>query len=194
MSRTPDSRGSSWNGTSYSGGAARLRVPLHFVLAVVVLALAHPTGTLLAAGASLVAVGLLVRAWAAGHLRRDLPLTTSGPYAYVRHPLYLGSAIILAGFAVAAGRWWLGVVVGLYFLLVFLPVLRREEREREATAPADYAVYRSQVPALVPYRGRYGAAPAARFDWQVFRANREWRAEVGCALLLGLLAARLLWG
>src|SRR3990170_4283346 len=126
MSRTPDSRGSSWNGTSYSGGGGRPRGRPRF---------------------------------------------------------------FLAGFAVAAGRWWLGVVVGLYFLLVFLPVLRREEREREATAPADYATYRSQVPALLPYRGRYGAAPAARFDWQVFRANREWRAEVGCALLLGLLAA-----
>ena len=71
----------------YAGWAARLRVPLHFVLAAVVLGFAHPTGTLLAAGTALVAAGLAVRAWAAGHLRRDQPLTTSGPYAYVRHPL-----------------------------------------------------------------------------------------------------------
>jgi len=178
----------------YAGWAARLRVPLHFALAVVVLAFAHPTGTLLAAGAAVVAGGLALRAWAAGHLRRNQPLTTSGPYAYVRHPLYLGSALVLAGFALAAGRWWLGAVVGLYFLLVFLPVLGREEREREAAAPADYAAYRSQVPALVPYCGRYGAALAARFDWQVFGANREWRAELGCAVLLALFYAKMVWG
>ena len=178
----------------YARWAARLRVPLHFALAVVVLGFAHPTGALLAAGAAVVAGGLALRAWAAGHLRRNQPLTTSGPYAYVRHPLYLGSAVVLAGFALAAGRWWLGAVVGLYFLLVFLPVLGREERERKAAAPADYAAYRSQVPALVPYRGRYGAAPAARFDWQVFGANREWRAELGCAVLLALFYAKMVWG
>ena len=178
----------------YAGWAARLRVPLHFALAVVVLGFAHPTGTSLAAGAAVVAGGLALRAWAAGHLRRNQPLTTSGPYAYVRHPLYLGSALVLAGFALAAGRWWLGAVVGLYFLLVFLPVLGREEREREAAAPDDYAAYRSRVPALVPYRGRYGAAPAAHFDWQVFRSNREWRASGGCALLLALFYAKMLWG
>ncbi len=178
----------------YAGWAARLRVPLHFALAVLVLEFAHPTGALLAVGAAMVAAGLVVRAWAAAHLRRDQPLTTSGPYAYLRHPLYLGSAFILAGFALAAGRWWLGAVVGLYFLLVFLPVLGREEREREAAAPADYAAYRSQVPALVPYRGRYGAAPAARFDWQLFRSNREWRASAGCAVLLALFYAKMVWG
>ena len=178
----------------YAAWAARLRVPLHFALAVLVLGFAHPTGTSLAAGAALVAVGLAVRAWAAGHLRRDLTLTTSGPYAYVRHPLYLGSAFILAGFALVAGRGWVGAVVALYFLLVFLPVLGREEREREVAAPAEYAAYRSQVPALVPYRGRYGAAPAAHFDWQVFRSNREWRASGGCALLLALFYAKMLWG
>jgi len=66
--------------------------------------------------------------------------------------------------------------------------------ERTAAAPADYAAYRKQVPALVPYRGRYGAAPAAHFDWQVFRSNREWRASGGCALLLALFYAKMLWG
>jgi protein-S-isoprenylcysteine O-methyltransferase Ste14 len=171
-----------------------LRVPLHFALAVLVLGFALPTEASLAVGAPVVVVGLAVRAWAAGHLRRDLPLTTSGPYAYVRHPLYLGSALVLAGFALAAGRWWLGAVVALYFLLVFLPVLGREERERETAAAADYAAYRSQVPALIPYRGRYAARAAGRFRGQVWLANREWRGELGCAALFALLYTKMLWG
>lgn len=180
---------------SFSAGAARLRVPLHFVLAALVAVFGRPTGPLLAGGAALVALGLLARALAAGHLRRDLPLTVSGPYAYVRHPLYLGSTFILAGFAVAGGRAWLAAVCAAYFLLLFVPVMLREETERRALAPEAYAEYARRVPALVPYRGAYGSAAAAtRFDWKVWRANREWRGELGCALLLLLLAARLLWG
>ena len=176
---------------NYSTWAARLRVPLHFVLAIPVLVFAHPRATLLGVGGALVVVGLAVRAWAAGHLRRERPLTTSGPYAYVRHPLYLGSAFLLAGFAVASGRAWLAAVVALYFVLFFVPVLRREERERRALAPELYAPYAAAVPALFPYRGAYKSpGGAARFEWQTFRANREWRAALGCLLLLALLLLR----
>ena len=179
---------------SYSDWAARARVPLHFLLAALVAVFARPTAPLLAGGAALVAAGLVVRAWAAGHLRRELPLTTSGPYAYVRHPLYLGSALILAGFAAASARLWLAGVCVAYYLLLFLPVILREEAERRALAPERYADYARRVPALVPYRGRVTVEGGRRFTWAVWRANREWRAEIGCALLLGLLTARLLWG
>lgn len=179
----------------YAAWAARLRVPLHFALAVPVVVFARPTPSLLAGGAVLVVVGLMIRAWAAGHLRRERPLTTSGPYAYVRHPLYLGSAFVLAGFAVAAGRAALAAAIGLYFVLVFLPVVRREERERAALAPEGYAAYRARVPALVPYRGAYRSpeGAGARCAWRVWRANREWRGEVGCLVLLALLWAKMLW-
>lgn len=181
---------------SYVEWAGRWRVPLHFVLAAVILVFGRPTGTLLIVGGLLAAVGLGVRAWAAGHLRRDLPLTVSGPYAYLRHPLYFGTAFVLAGFAVAGGRAWMGIMVGLYFALLFVPVLRREERERERLASELYAAYGRQVPALVPYRRPYVSPEGtpARFDWRVFRSNREWRAEVGCALLLTLLYGKMLWG
>lgn len=181
---------------SYADWAARWRVPLHFVLAVVVVGFARPTPALLGIGAALVAVGLAVRAWAAGHLRREQPLTVSGPYAYLRHPLYFGSACILAGFAVAAGRAWLGALVGLYFVLLFVPVMRREERERRARAPELYPDYARRVPTFFPWRGRYaspGGVPA-RFAWDLYRANREWRAAAGCAVLLAVLYAKMLWG
>lgn len=176
---------------SYTEWAARWRVRLHFILALVVVGFARPTGTGLAVGGALIAAGLAVRAWAAGHLRRDLPLTTTGPYAYLRHPLYFGSAFLLAGFAVAGGRAWMGVMVAAYFVFFFLPVMRREEQERRARAPGLYPEYARRVPALMPYRGRYANAGGTAFDWQLFRSNREWRAALGCAALLLLLYFRM---
>lgn len=173
----------------------RWRVPLHFLLAIPVLWFARPTARLLGVGAVLIAVGLAVRAWAAGHLRRDSPLTVSGPYAYLRHPLYLGSAFLLAGFAVASGRGGLAVLLGLYFVLLFVPVLRREERERRLASPELYAAYAAQVPSFWPrLRPAGGPETRARFDPQLYLRNREWRAALGCAALLALLYGKMAWG
>lgn len=182
--------------SSYARQAARWRVPLHFVLAAVFLVFAHPAGLRLGLGASLVAVGLAVRAWAAGHLRRDASLTISGPYTHLRHPLYFGSAFVLAGFGVAGGRLWLAVLLGLYFLLLFVPVMRREERERRALAPELFADYAARVPALLPrlLPARVRGALPARFSAAHYLHNREWRAALGCALLLGLLYGKTIWG
>ena len=175
--------------------AARLRVPLHFLLAAALLWLARPTPRLWAIGAAVVGLGLLVRGWAAGHLRRESLLTVSGPYARLRHPLYLGSALVLAGFALASGEPLFGVVAIAYFLIVFVPVMRREEQERRAGASELYATYAAQVPALWPRLRPVQLEGSARgFDWQVYFRNREWRAEVGCAILLALLYGKMKWG
>lgn len=184
---------------SYAAWAARWRVPMHFLLAAVVLWFARPTQGLLAGGVGLILIGLAVRAWAAGHLRRDIDLTLSGPYAHLRHPLYFGSAFILAGFALASGRAWLAALLALYFLLLFVPTLRREERERHGRAPELFAAYRASVPALLP-RLRPAKIPlaedspqTARFDPQLYLRNQEWRALAGCAVVLALLYGKILW-
>ncbi len=179
----------------FSRWATRARVPLHFLLAALLLWLARPTPKLLAAGTALVVLGLLVRAWAAGHLRRDLPLTVSGPYAHVRHPLYVGSALVLAGFALAGGQALVAIAAGAYFLLLFVPVLRHEDEERRGRASELHGAYAAQVPAFFPRlrlpNGLQGSEH--RFEWSVFLSNREWRAELGCAVLLALLYARMVW-
>ncbi|MBI2957128.1 MAG: isoprenylcysteine carboxylmethyltransferase family protein [Acidobacteria bacterium] len=181
--------------SSYADWAAGARVPLHFLLAALVLVFAQPTPRLLSAGVPLVLVGLAVRAWAAGHLRRESALTVSGPYAYLRHPLYVGTSFILAGFALAAARAELALLIVVYFLLFFVPVMQREEQERRARAPELYARYAAQVPAFWPRLTPAASGDTrARFDAALYRQNREWRAAVGCAVLLGLLAAKLLWG
>ncbi len=179
----------------FAAWAARLRVPLHFLLAAVLFWLAHPKPITLAAGAALVGLGLLVRGWAAGHLRRESPVTGSGPYAHLRHPLYFGSALILAGFAVPSGEPFFGLIVVAYFLIVFVPVMHREERERRAGAAELYAAYAAQVPALWPrIRPAQLEGAGRKFDWQQFSRNREWRAAAGCVLLLAALYAKMVWG
>ena len=175
--------------------ATRLRVPLHFALAVLLIGLARPTPRLWTIGAAVVGLGLLVRGWAAGHLRRESPLTVSGPYALLRHPLYFGSALVLAGFALASGEPLFGLVAIAYFLIVFVPVMRREEQERRAGAAELYAAYAAQVPALWPrlWPARLEGA-TGRFDAQQYWRNREWRAAVGCGVLLAVLYAKMKWG
>lgn len=181
---------------SYTGWAARWRVSLHFLAAVLLLLFARPSPRLLVAGALLVAVGLGVRTWAAGHLRRDSPLTVSGPYAHLRHPLYLGTAIILAGFTVAGGRAWLAALWGSYFVFLFVPVMRREERDRRARAPEIFSSYTARVPAFLPRvrPAQVGGQDSTRFDVKTYLLNREWRAALGCALLLLLLWGKMFWG
>lgn len=175
--------------------AARWRVSLHFLLAVLALLFARPQPSLLPLGTLLVVLGLTVRAWAAGHLQRDKPLTVSGPYAHLRHPLYFGTAFLLAGFGVACGRAWLAVLFGLYFVLLFVPTMRREERERRALSPQRYADYAAHVPAFLPRLRPWAAEEAARvrFNAGLYARNREWRAAVGCALLLLLLYGKMVW-
>jgi len=173
--------------------AARWRVPLHFLLAALLLVLARPAPRLLTGGAALVLAGLVVRAWAAGHLRKDEPLTVSGPYAHVRHPLYAGTLLMLVGFGVASNSALMAVLIAAYFPVFFLPAMRREERERLVRAPELYPAYTASVPMLWPRLrpARFGAESQKHFDARTYLANREWRAAVSCALLLGGLYARM---
>ena len=107
--------------------ARRIRVPLGFIFAVLYFWLARPTWRSIILGAIVVVPGLLIRALASGHVRKNEALATSGPYAYTRNPLYLGSLLMGVGFAVAARSWWVGIVLVVMFLAIYMPVIRDEE-------------------------------------------------------------------
>ena len=79
----------------------RIRVFSGFVIAIVFLVFSRPTPVTLAVGLSVALIGVLLRAWACGHLRKSSELDVSGPYAHTRNPLYLGTFIIALGFGVA---------------------------------------------------------------------------------------------
>src|SRR6202162_3113398 len=107
--------------------ARRIRVPLGFLFAVLYFWLARPSWRSMALGAIVVAPGLLIRALASGHVRKNESLATSGPYAYTRNPLYLGSLLMGVGFAVAARSWWVGVALLVMFFAFYMRVIRAEE-------------------------------------------------------------------
>ena len=128
--------------------------------------------------------GLLVRGWAAGVLEKDRELAVSGPYAFTRNPLYLGSFVIGVGAAVAGGRIWIGVVFLAFFIWAYRGPMAREGARLEERFGEAYRRYRGAVPAflprLTPYRPT--AAPTAvptRFSLARYVRNREWEAALG---------------
>ena len=177
--------------SSWAAVAKRIRVPLGFALAILYLWLAHPRAWSLATGIAVAALGLMIRAVASGHVRKNERLTTSGPYAHVRNPLYLGSAITAAGFTVAARSAWIALAMVLIFVFIYLPVIGSEEaflRERFA----EFGEYAQQVPRLWP---RWSAFSKFResFSWELYCKHREYNAFLGAALMIAALAVKMLW-
>jgi protein-S-isoprenylcysteine O-methyltransferase Ste14 len=169
---------------------SRWRVRLGYPLAIAVLAVARPTPKSVAIGAAVGAFGLWVRALAAGHLHKQEVLTMTGPYAYTRNPLYLGSAILTVGAAVATWSWISAAILCGYFALFYSIVMRREEGELRAQFGAAFDEYAQAVPLFLPWPTgtRTGAASAAAsFSFTQYKKNREYRAVAGFLLLLVVL-------
>jgi protein-S-isoprenylcysteine O-methyltransferase Ste14 len=140
--------------------------------------------------------GLVLRGWSAGTIRKGETLTTSGPYAFLRNPLYVGSFLIGAGLAAAGGSWlWLILFLG-FFVVVYGPTISAEAERLTEQFGQRYVDYAARVPAfiprLTPYR-REDAPPTATFTWAQYERNREWEAALGAAAAYGLLALKLAW-
>jgi protein-S-isoprenylcysteine O-methyltransferase Ste14 len=171
--------------------ARRIRVPLGFLFAVLYFWLARPSWRSMTLGAILVVPGILIRALASGHVRKNETLATSGPYAYTRNPLYLGSLLIGLGFAVAARSWWVGIVLVVMFFAIYVPVIRDEESFLRRTFP-EFEEYSRRVPRIFPYRVRFASTSSqatAGFSWELYLKHREYNALLGAA---GMMAALLI--
>jgi protein-S-isoprenylcysteine O-methyltransferase Ste14 len=169
--------------------ARRIRVPLSFLAALAYVWLARPSRRSLIIGALVMIPGLVLRGLASGHVQKDKQLTTSGPYAYTRNPLYLGSLMMAGGFAIAARSWWIVALMLLFFVAIYVPVIAGEERYLRQTFP-DYEDYASNVPRLLPrftpYGGQKSDYSSARF-WK----HREYQASLGCLVMLAILIVKL---
>ena len=176
----------------YAVWAARWRVPLGFALGVAYLIFSRPSVPLLIAGGLVALAGLIVRALAAGHLEKNQRLATTGPYARTRNPLYLGSLLIGIGFAIAGGSWVLGAAFLGLFLLVYVPVARREAEFLRREFGDLYGQY-AAVPLFFPrLAGRPGApTQAGKFRWELYRKNREYEAALGYAAGVVFLALKI---
>jgi protein-S-isoprenylcysteine O-methyltransferase Ste14 len=159
----------------------RVRVPAGFLCAALFCLVSRPTPRFMAWGLPFAVAGLAMRIWAAGHIRKGREIAQSGPYAFTRNPLYLGSFLIGIGFAVQSGIWLLVPLFALLFLLIYLPVMRQEERELENSHGEEYLDYRRRVSLFVPVRWSRSRQPA-RFSWELAWRNREYNAPVGALL------------
>ena len=171
----------------YADAVAKLRVPSGFLLVAAFAWLANPDLRSLAIGLPISIVGLLLRAWAAGHLAKNAELATGGPYAYVRNPLYVGTLLVAAGLVIATRRVELALLFGAVFLFVYLPVIQNEEQHLRKLFPS-YEDYANRVPALVPYKPP--ASSRQRFRPDLYVRNQEYQALLGYVAGLAYLAWR----
>jgi protein-S-isoprenylcysteine O-methyltransferase Ste14 len=177
--------------SDWSRRARRIRVPLSFAFAAVYLWLARPLWTSMIAGGAIALAGLALRAAASGYVRKDRELTTTGPYAYTRNPLYLGSILMGAGFAVAARSWCVVAGLAALFTLVYMPVIRAEERFLRSQFPG-YDEYARRVPRFGVAWGHKTSAFGA-FSRELYWKHREYNAFIGVILMMAALAAKLWW-
>ncbi len=168
----------------------RWRVPLGFLCAALFFLLAQPRFLTLMVGGAISVLGLMVRAWAAGHIRKNTVLATSGPYAYTRNPLYFGSFLMALGFTVGAGRWLLGIILAALFLGIYFPVMRVESATLAKSFGLDYQRYAAEVPLFIPRVTpfRNDSVQVNRFDSSLYLRYREYRATLGSLVAWGILA------
>lgn len=175
--------------------ARRVRVPLGFVVAAVLLVFARPSWHTLAWSLLLVLPGLWLRGYAAGYVKKNAELTHTGPYAYTRNPLYLGSMAIAAGFAVAAGRWWLVVLLVGMFLAIYVPTILSEEAFLRGAFPS-FEEYARKVPRLLPRltAAQFGDTDGevGRFSAERYRHHREYNASMGAVAIYAALTLRMI--
>lgn len=163
-----------------------------FLFAAVFLWLARPTWKTMALSLLLVLPGLWLRGYAAGYVKKNAELTRTGPYAYTRNPLYLGSMGIAFGFALASASWVIFLALAVLFLAIYLPTIRSEEAYlREHFA--GFEEYAAQVPRLLPRltAAKTGVSPGM-FSRERYLHHREYNALMGAIAIYGALAARLL--
>ena len=171
----------------YADFVQKLRVACGFLLLVTFAWLSNPSRDSMLIGLPISIVGLAVRAWASGHLAKDQELATSGPYAYVRNPLYAGTVIVALGVVIASRTVWLAIVFLAVFLLVYLPAIELEEQHLRELFPV-YAEYANRVRRFVPFH-RWNAS-GVHFSWARYRRNEEYKALVGFLIAVAWLFAK----
>lgn len=176
------------------GFMARNRVRLSYCLATLLLltcifmgrepAAIHSIAGIIAA--VIMFCGVALRGWSAGVIHKDQQLATAGPYALCRHPLYFGSWLMLTGFLLMLGGWWIALAFALAMGVLYWPTLRNEEAVLADTFPQQWTAYCQQTGRLWPKQW-----PKLRAHWafQQWRANRDY--ETGLLALLAITALQL---
>jgi protein-S-isoprenylcysteine O-methyltransferase Ste14 len=170
----------------------RWRVRVGYPVGVAAFWFARPQPRWLIAGVTLAILGLVVRGYAAGHLRKHERLATSGPYAFTRNPLYLGSVLLAAGFSVASHSWASTLLLAAYLAIFYPVVIRREQAELRKLYGTPFDEYAARVPAFWP-RLSPANPSTEKFSWALYRCNREYEASIGLGVAMLILVALMIW-
>jgi protein-S-isoprenylcysteine O-methyltransferase Ste14 len=171
--------------------ARRSRVPLGFGVTALYLWLANPLTISLLVGIVFIIPGLMIRALASGYVQKNERLATTGPYAYTRNPLYLGSFIMALGFVFAARSWWIVAILIVMLVAIYMPVIRAEEAFLAQHFP-EFADYARRVPRLLPTLAPPGKR-RGEFSWDLYKKHREYNATLGAVAIMAALIIKLLW-
>jgi protein-S-isoprenylcysteine O-methyltransferase Ste14 len=171
--------------------AKRIRVPLGFAFAAFFLWRARPSLLFMALSLLMVVPGVCLRAYASGYVKKNAELTVTGPYAYTRNPLYLGSMLIAFGFALASRSIWIAVALAVLFA-IYVPVISGEEQFLRAKFPG-FDAYAKRVPRLLPRLtpGTTESGARGSFSAELYRKHREYNALIGAVAIYAALALRL---
>lgn len=170
----------------------RWRVRVGYPVGIAAFMFAQPQINWLFCGVGIALVGLLLRGYAAGHLRKHQQLATSGPFAFTRNPLYLGSTLLAAGFSVASRSWISAALLAIYLAAFYPVVIRREQTELETLYGAAFLEYASRVPAFWP-RLSPATSGGEHFSWALYRKNREYEAAIGLVVAMAILWSLMVW-
>ena len=180
-------------------------MPAGFLLAPLLIISAKPTILSLIVGAAISICGLMIRAWASGFLRKNQELTTTGPYAHTRNPLYLGTFILGTGIAISGGAPWFVALFMALYLLIYVPVMFAEAETLRQLFSKEYEHYSERVPLFLPRLTAYRAPSdhsadameeargERQFDTSRYLKHREYRAAMGLVIVYALLAAKFLF-
>jgi len=160
---------------------------------LLVIIFSRPAQTSLLAGVGISLLGLFIRAWASGHLKKEKELTISGPYQYTRNPLYLGNFILGIGLVVGSYSWLVLVTFIAYFLLFYPPVIKRERERMKELFAEKYEDYKKKVPSFFPSLKPYPCSGNNKFSFSLYKKNKEYRALIGTAVFWIIMAAKLLF-
>jgi protein-S-isoprenylcysteine O-methyltransferase Ste14 len=170
----------------------RWRVRSAILFLVPVLVLARPTPLWIGIGSAVSGLGLLIRAWASGHIKKEKKLAVTGPYRYSRNPLYLGNFFLGLGIVLGTRSGWCWGLFFFYFV-IFYPLIIIEERNRmRRLFPAEYDAYRRNVPLFFPTFSRVPPNEGIPWRWTLYKKNGEYRALIGTVVVWAIFALKIL--
>ncbi|MGB8952449.1 MAG: isoprenylcysteine carboxylmethyltransferase family protein [Candidatus Aminicenantales bacterium] len=169
----------------------RWRVRSATLLLLLIIILARPNLLSILAGLALSIIGLLIRMWASGHIRKEKELAVSGPYRYTRNPLYIGNFILGMSIAVGTYSLWCFWLFAAYFLVFYPPVIRVEKERMKRFFPKKYEEYKRSTPLFFPSLKPVPRSSGIQFSWALYKKNKEYMALIGATFFWIILIAKM---